>query len=120
MKKYIILILLLLSAKASAQDVMCEDLMKYVVEEGRQIGLVGSMSLLNSTWLKEVTAYSIEEKIVVIAEIKKDDMGYNTKKYVFCGIPKSNWDEFYITTGWDKTYGEKFHLYIKDYICNCK
>lgn len=120
MKKYIILILLVFSVKANAQDVFCEDLMKYVVEEGRQIGQVGSMSLLNSTWLNEVTAYSIEDKIVVIAEIKKDEWGYSTKKYVFCGIPKSNWNEFSSIYDMQKTYGERFHLYIKDYICNCK
>jgi hypothetical protein len=103
-----------------AQDVTCEELVKYVEDEGYVKGTVTSIQLFNSSWLKEVKAYSIDNTIVVIAEVKKDEWGFNTEKYAFCGIPSSNWDAFYSGLyDLGKTYGEKFHKYIYNYNCNC-
>jgi hypothetical protein len=104
----------------AAQDVACDDLLKYVEKNGRLKGSVSQFQLIESSWLKEVKAYSIDNTIVVIAEIKRDDYGFNTKKYVFCGIPSSNWDSFYFgLTDLGKTFGERFQKYIFDYKCDC-
>ena len=111
---------LITSCFAFSQDVSCEYLMEYVKNNGKNKGSVSSYQLINSSWLKEVKAYSIENIIVVIAEIKKDEWGFNTKKYIFCGIPNINWDAFcFGMFDIDKTYGERFHKYIIDYKFNC-
>lgn len=104
---------------SQSQQITCDDLINYVLDKGSRRGSVGSLSLMNSSWLKSVEAYSIENTIVVIAEIKREN-SYSTKKYIFCGVPSQNWDRF--SSGlynMDKTYGEKFHDYIMDYQCNC-
>jgi hypothetical protein len=91
-----------------------------VEENGKKKETVSSYSLIYSTWLKEVTAYSIEDVIVVIASIKEDQYSYFTKKYIFCGIPENNWSSFYYGLyDLNKSYGERFHKYIFDYKCNC-
>ena len=119
-KMCLIVFVILTRQSLLAQDVSCEDLMDYALDEGYRIGTVSSILLYNSSWLKEVEAYSISNTIVVIAEIKQDEYGFNTKKYIFCGIPKSNWDAFcYGLYDSDKTYGERFHKYIYDYKCEC-
>jgi hypothetical protein len=111
-------VLSMLSAKA--QDVSCQDLMDFVKQNGYRKGTVNTYQLTNSSWLTEVEAYSIENTIVVIAEIKQDEWGINTKEYVFCGIPSSNWDAFYHGLyDRDKTFGERFRKYIFEYKCNC-
>jgi hypothetical protein len=105
---------------SSSQEVNCDDLIDYVKTKGYRKGTVSSISLINSDWLKEVEAYTIDNLIVVIAEIKKDEWGINTKKYIFCGIPDSNWSDFYYgMNDVGKTYGERFHKYIIDYQCKC-
>ncbi len=103
----------------SAQDVSCNELIDYVKKEGKYVGSVSVFQLLNSEWLKEVEAYSINNTIVVIAKIQVNQ--YTTKKYIFCGIPKTNWDNFYVgLNDLTKSYGERFNKYIMDYTCNCK
>lgn len=103
-----------------AQDVSCTDLMEFVQDKGYRKATVSSIQLMHSSWLKEVVAYSIENTIVVIAEIKRDEWGINTKKYVFCGIPSSNWDAFYLGLyDTNSTYGERFRKYVFDYKCDC-
>lgn len=103
-----------------AQSVSCEDLMRYVQQEGYNKGTVNTVQLISSSWLSEVKCYSIDNTLVVIAEIKRDQWGINKKKYVFCGVPSTKWDAFcfgYYDSG--KTYGERFNKYIIDYQCNC-
>lgn len=103
-----------------SQNVSCEELIDYVRKDGYKKGTVSSTQLINSSWLKEVEAFEINNAIVVIAEIKKDEWGFSSKEYVFCGIPSSNWSAFYYGTyETGKTYGERFHKYIIDYVCNC-
>jgi hypothetical protein len=119
-KSILVLFLIATSISAIAQTVNCEELMAFVKRNGREKATVSSLQLFNSSWLKEVKAYDIENTIVVIASIKKDEYTLFAKDYVFCGIPSRNWDSFY--NSWvdiGKTYGEKFHLYIIDYICDC-
>lgn len=103
-----------------AQEVSCTDLMEYVISEGYRKGTVSNIQLLNSSWLTEVKAYDINGSIAVIAEIKQDEWGFNTKKYIFCGISSTTWDAFYYGLyDYNTTYGERFHKYIIDYLCNC-
>lgn len=94
--------------------------MDYVVKNGTLKGNVNYIQLMDSSWLKDVKAYTIENTIVVIAEIKVDEYGFNTKKYIFCGISRTNWDYFY--NGFSDpgtTFGERFRKYIFDNKCNC-
>lgn len=108
----------LLPFAANSQAIRCNDLMDYVTDEGVSYGQVYSYQLTNSSWLKEVKAYKYENILFVIAEIKQDDWGIRTKKYIFCGIPENNWRNF--TSSYDRrTYGERFHDYIMDYRCDC-
>ncbi|HBD27460.1 MAG TPA: hypothetical protein DC020_11665 [Flavobacterium sp.] len=98
----------------------CDDLISYVKENYKTKQVVESYQLITSTWLKKVSAYSIENKIVVIAEIKLNEISLESKEYIFCEIPNENWNNFYYGT-FDamKTFGERFHIYILDYDCYC-
>lgn len=120
MKKIIFFASLIFSIGIHCQSVSCDDLLNYVTSKGYNFQSVSSIQLINSSWLKQVDAYKIEGKIAVVAEIKRDDIGFSTKKYVFCGISESRWDYFYYGL-YDigKSYGERFHKYIIDYQCNC-
>lgn len=102
-----------------AQTISCDDLYNYVIKNGFKKSTIYNYTL-NSTWLKEVTAYSLEGKIYVVAKIKKDEYGFSTSNYIFCGVPEMNWLNFeYPKYGDDSTYGERFHQLIRDYECNC-
>lgn len=115
-----ILFILIKSILIKGQDVKCDELVTYVERNGRYYQEVNEVQLMNSTWLKKVTAYSIDNKIVVVAEIKRDQWGINTKKYIFCGITSDMWTAFYMgINDLDKTYGERFQKYIFDNKCNC-
>lgn len=121
MNKILFLILIFGTTILSAQEVSCSDLMNYVEKEGYKKGNLNSLQLVSSDWLNSVTAYEIEDVIVVVAEIKKPgNLIYNTKKYIFCGIPSSNWNSFYYgLSDIGKSHGERFHKYIYNYQCNC-
>lgn len=41
-----------------------------------------------------VKAYYLEKDLYVVAEIKQDDWGITSKKYIFCDVPESNWSNF--------------------------
>jgi len=119
MKKLILLSFLAFSFNLTAQEVACEDLLEYVVDEGYNKASVNSYSLINSEWLRSVKAYDLQGKTFVVAEIKKNN-SYLAKKYIFCGVPSSNWNAFYSGLYDLRTpYGERFHKYIMDYECNC-
>ena len=105
---------------SSAQDFSCNELMSFAKRNGYKIGNVGPMSLYDSSWLKNVDAYKVDNTIVVIASIKQDEWGISSKDYIFCGVPKSNWDRFNNAfSDWGTSYGERFHKYIYNYACNC-
>jgi len=119
MKKVGLILLLLFSFNSYSQDVSCDDLLKFVKSEGSYESSIG-VHTLNSDWLYEVTAYRYESKYYVIAKIKNNKYSYETKSYVFCGIPYRNWSDFkYGSYSDSKSYGERFHKYIIDYQCNC-
>ncbi len=122
MKKSILIVIFLFVGRnfIKAQDISCTTLMEYVIKNGYIKANVNSLQLINSSWLKDVTAYSVDNKIVVIAEIKTDNTGIFTKKYIFCGITSSTWDSFYYgLSDFGKSYGERFQKYIIDNVCNC-
>lgn len=118
--KRILLILFFISNTSFSQQVSCDDLMDYVKTEGYKKGSISSYALFDSSWLKSVDAYQVDDVIVVIADIKKDEWGYSSKKYIFCDIPERNWRSFssaYLNL--NSTYGERFHEYILDFVCDC-
>ncbi|NJK98349.1 MAG: hypothetical protein HC905_28595, partial [Bacteroidales bacterium] len=49
------------------QEVSCNELLNYVQQNGTLKGTVSSFQLSESKWLKSVTAYTIDNSIVVIA-----------------------------------------------------
>ena len=122
MKKIYIIILLfsLYQTYLIAQDTKCNDLIYLVKNNGTFKSQVDPYSLNTSEWLHRVTAYEYNNSIFVIAEIKREDF-LPKDMYIFCGIPLNNWNNFH--NPWSdisKSYGEKFNIFIIDYICNCK
>ncbi len=98
----------------------CDDLIENLELNGKIISTLTPINLINSTWLYSVTQYRVENKIVVIAEIKGENNPHDRKKYIFCGVPESNWWLFYDNLNeMNLSYGEKFNKYIIDYTCNC-
>lgn len=121
MKKILLIIIFAFTfVGAKAQEVSCEDLKNFIESKGTQQVEVYSLTL-NSSWLQNVKLYKYDNKYYVIAAIKKNKYDiYNTKSYIFCNIPYSNWTSFHTFDLYgESTYGERFHKYIKDYICNC-
>jgi hypothetical protein len=111
---------LLSMTSIKAQNITCQDLLEFVIDNGRYKGEVSSITLINSSWLKSVKAYEYKGKVYVIAEIKDNEYSYQTSTYIFCGIPLRNWDNFenYFSDT-NLSYGQKFHKYIINYKCNC-
>ena len=113
-------ILIFTSTPIFSQSTSCSELLNYVERNGRSKGSVSSLSLYDSSWLSGVEAYTIEGNLAVVATITKNEYDMYGKKYVFCGIPSSNWDAFYYGTyDYGPSYGERFHKYIFDYVCEC-
>ncbi|PWK18562.1 hypothetical protein [Xanthomarina spongicola] len=120
LKYFIGIFILCLSVNTFSQEFACVELINYVKKEGREIGSVSSIQLINSSWLKKVTCYNIDGNLAVIANIKTNDYSLYGKDYIFCGITSYNWNAFnnslYLL---NSTYGELFHKYIFDYKCDC-
>jgi hypothetical protein len=114
--------LIIYTISGLAQSLTCDELINYVEKNGKEKDNVNTF-VLSSDWLKNVTEYTIHDKIVVIAEIQHGSLSWETKKYIFCDIPVENWDEFHpispFTGAKMLSYGEKFHKYIYDYKCIC-
>lgn len=119
MKKMFLILALLCFNLNFSQEVSCNDLLKFIQDNGYYKTSISSYTL-NSSWLYKVTAYNYDYKIYVIAEIKENEYSYSTNTYIFCGIPLQNWSNFqYGGYGDSNSYGERFHKYIFDYKCNC-
>jgi len=122
MRALLISFMITASSIAFSQTVSCDELISYCENNGRFYQMVSSTILLiePSSWLYEVKAYYVEEILVVIAKIKRDAFGFNTKKYIFCNVPYDNWFNFnYSFLDLNSTYGERFRKYIYDYQCDC-
>lgn len=117
-KGLLLFLTILCATELKAQSVSCTDLLQFITQKGYRKGEVSSYQLINSSWLKSVTAYSYDNKIFVVAVIKKNQYDYTGKTYIFCGIPSNNWDNFSIYDN-NPSYGEKFRKYIIDYQCDC-
>lgn len=119
-KTILVFTFILFSFKLRGQEVKCDDLIDFVKGNGIRKGEVGYFELMKSSWLNQVKAYKIDNIIVVVAEIKTDQFGINTKEYVFCNISSWDWDAFYYGL-YDSgsTYGERFNKYIMNYRCDC-
>ena len=116
MKEFLVMVMLFFSTLSFAQTVNCNTLMNYVKTNGSYFSSLSSFTL-QSSWLNEVKAYKVEGNIAVIASIKKEG-SYYAKEYVFCGVSQSDWNNFNSSWG-NGTYGERFHKYIFDNLCNC-
>lgn len=120
MKIRILLLLLIVLplSDSIAQTMSCRELLGFIKQNGFRKGEVGSYQLMNSSWLKSVTAYTYDNSIFVVAVIKKNEYDLTGKTYIFCGIPSMNWDNFSIYDT-NPSYGEKFRKYIMEYQCDC-
>lgn len=107
--------------KFSLEAISCVELIKNVKSEAKFVDEV-SQVFTNSQWLKDVKLYQYGDSYFVIASIKtKSDYTYSGKEYIFCGIAKTQWNNF--KTGvYDVhlSYGERFHKYIIDFLCDCQ
>ena len=120
MKTYILLLLSLLASSSFAQEVSCDDLQTFIIKNGYSKATISSYTL-DSEWLYEVKAYTYKYKTYVVAKIKPNEYSYQTKSYIFCGIPNQNWSNFqYGSYGDSESYGQRFHKYIIDYVCDCR
>lgn len=99
-----------------SQQITCEEAYRIIVTQGE---VFNSVTPLYSEWLKKVTAYKLYGEIYVKAIVKRDEYGTVTDAYIYCGIPKYNWDMFRLYDP-NPSYGEKFQKYIYDYTCNCR
>ena len=121
MRKIFVLLSVLLSmnlVSAECQSVSCTELKEFVVENGSKVGEVASYQTIYSDWLKSVQAYSYDNILFVVAQIKPNQYSLTFQSYIFCGIPMSNWNNFKIYD-MEPSWGKKLHKYIKDYTCNC-
>jgi hypothetical protein len=82
MKNIFISIFFLVSFKTYSQQIKCNELFNYVVSHGYEKGSVSSY-VMNSSWLKKVTAYDYDNVIYVVAEIKENEYSFQTKSYIF-------------------------------------
>lgn len=101
-----------------AQNISCDQLVRSVESDASFYSEVQWAVLLSSEFLEEVKAYEYEDILFVIAKFKRQPTEIFGKKYIFCGVPPSNWRAFKDTFG--GSYGERFHQYIMDYVCNCR
>lgn len=118
MKLIFNLVLTITFTQIYSQDTSCAELIEYVERNVDEKEELTSNDLFLSDWLNGVKSYEVENSIVVVAEFRTGIL--QSKKYIFCGIPVSNWDHFY--DGLNdilSSYGERFHKYIYDYKCNC-
>jgi hypothetical protein len=99
---------------ANAEDIDCDDLMSYIKNKGSYRTTV---STYGSSMLVSATLYSYDGDYYVIAKIKSGDYDFYGKEYIFCGVPYSNWVNFYYNG--NSSYGKAFHAYIMDYKCDC-
>lgn len=126
-------VLLLFSSFCYSQEqIACEDAIKKIEDNGNLTDTLKDVQIIldavyksvsGDIWLKEVKCYEINNTNFVVAEIYSDNLKLFTKKYLFCGIPKENWEHFYnetVLSSNKESYGKKFHKYIIDFKCNCK
>lgn len=120
MKNFFVIVFLFLPfLHAMSQEVSCSEVQDFIKANGYANGTVSSYTL-DSEWLHEVKAYTYDYKIYIIAKIKPSEYSYQTKSYIFCGIPSMNWSNFrYGGFGDSESYGERFHKYIFKYKCDC-
>jgi hypothetical protein len=116
MKKMFV-ILMILSAgiiDAYSQNISCQELFEIVTTryESKE-----SVSCYGSSLLVKADKYVIDNKIYVVAFIKKNDYDFKGTPYIFCGIPSMNWGYFKYNS--KSSWGESYHAYLKDYSCNC-
>lgn len=104
------------------EAIKCDDLMRFIKEEGTSYQNVSHITLYDSSWLYEVKSYKYKDNIFVIATIKKDDLSYRKTDYIFCNISEQRWKAFYDPYNFQdrRSYGEKFNDFIIDKVCNCE
>lgn len=102
---------------SSSSEYSCDEIYNYIKDNGSKKATISSYTL-NSSWLNEVVAYSYDNAIYVVAEIKVNENSDKMNKYIFCGIPDRNWSSFQNDSS--ETYGERFHNYIFNYKCDCE
>ena len=119
MKKIFYIVFFTFSSLSFSQDISCSELLDFVKQNGYSSGSVDSFTM-QSSWLHRVTQYSYDSMNFVVAEIKENEYSFNTKKYIFCGVPSYNWSQFrFGGYGMSNSYGERFHDLIFPYKCDC-
>lgn len=75
-----------------------------------------SVVCYNSRMLAKAEYYISDNVGYAVMYIKQNDYDIYGKPYIFCNISRDRWS--YFKTGGYTSWGESFHQYIKEYICN--
>lgn len=111
----IILASVLNFAEIKAQTISCQELYEVVTENYDNRDAVNVMM---STMLTKAVYYTVDGNGFVVANIKRNDFDMQGAPYIFCGISSQRWARFK-SEGMYGSWGEAFHKYIRDYICDC-
>ncbi len=112
-------VIVMLFNTSFSQKPGCSELYNFIIENGYKKATIPGY-LMNSEWLANVTSYSYNYKLYVVAEIKESQYSSSTRSYIFCSVPNMNWTNFqYGGYGESASYGQRFHKYIMDYKCDC-
>ena len=110
----ILVLLFVFSNTTKAQDVSCSELVTYVKSKAYP----SSQTCFGSSFLAKVDRYEVDGNGLVIAWIKKNEMDFTGKPYIYCGISSTTWS-YFTSAGMMGSWGKAFHQYIKDNNCNC-
>ncbi|MBK6573609.1 MAG: hypothetical protein IPG21_14255 [Saprospiraceae bacterium] len=111
MKRIILLFgFILFVSSVYAQNLSCDQLNSTIKSKGSKKKTF-TIDELHSSWLQEVTAYSFNGDIYVVASM-------NNRQYIYCGVPLISWDQFSSNCN-GCSYGQRFNKFIKNYKCNC-
>jgi hypothetical protein len=101
------------------RPVSCQALISFV-ENRALLYSVNYGSNMGSPWLEEVRLYNLNDELYVWARIREDEFDTNGKKYLYCNVPQSNWNNFLFGREWDsESYGIRFNYYIVPFECDC-
>lgn len=115
MKKNLLFTTLFFATIFSAQNVSCNDLLKYAKSSDSYPDRVSPIS---SSMIAKAEYYRVDGGGLVIAYIKASDYDFTGKPYIFCGISSQRWSKFK-SEGMYGSWGKAFHEYIREYTCNC-
>lgn len=113
--KLIIVALFIFPITSNAQSISCQELFEIVTEK---YDSKDEVTCFNSEMLTKATHYEVEGMGFVVGYIKSNNYDFRGKPYIFCGVSSWQWSSFKMN-GMSNSWGEAFHEYIRNKICDC-